>query len=193
MTAAAVQSRATVEWTPELVDTLREMRAAKMTAGEIADRLGTTKNAVIGAAKRYKLERIGNHGLNDIKWTPELIERARSMWSANAKVRDIAAAIGCTMPAIWGAARRYFAPRQVPQGRPPGPSGIRVKVVPVVDTEIPISQRCSILELSEHTCRWPVGDPGTPEFFYCGAEPIQGRSYCAAHHARAHGYVREKR
>src|SRR5712691_1070781 len=57
---------------------------------------------------------------------------------------------------------------------------------PLVDADIPVLQRRSLLELSSGTCRWPVGDPGNPDFFFCGAEPFENKPYCAAHCARAY-------
>lgn len=44
----------------------------------------------------------------------------------------------------------------------------------------------SLLELTNDSCRWPHGDPGTRRFFFCGAPGADlegGRPYCA-HHAR---------
>lgn len=35
-------------------------------------------------------------------------------------------------------------------------------------------------------CLWPIGDPGDPEFHFCGANTIAGKPYCAAHAARAY-------
>ncbi len=32
--------------------------------------------------------------------------------------------------------------------------------------EIPMEQRKTLLQLSEKTCHWPVGDPSTPDFFF---------------------------
>jgi len=43
----------------------------------------------------------------------------------------------------------------------------------------------TMAELSEGTCRWPLGDPTHPDFHFCGAEKNNGSSYCAEHHARA--------
>lgn len=57
---------------------------------------------------------------------------------------------------------------------------------PLVDTDIPPPQRRSFLELTSHTCRWPIGDPSNSDFFFCGAEPSQHKPYCAAHCARAY-------
>lgn len=58
------------------------------------------------------------------------------------------------------------------------------------DDLIPIEQRRQLQELTNSTCRWPCGDPATPEFFFCGhesADVIAGRPYCAAHTARGSG------
>lgn len=35
--------------------------------------------------------------------------------------------------------------------------------------------------LTEQSCRWPCGDPGTPEFGFCGREKITGIPYCETH------------
>jgi GcrA cell cycle regulator len=35
--------------------------------------------------------------------------------------------------------------------------------------------------LNEQTCRWPVGDPGSSDFFFCGGNTIAGLPYCAYH------------
>lgn len=41
----------------------------------------------------------------------------------------------------------------------------------------------TIMELREFMCRWPLGDPTTPEFRYCGARANEGLPYCP-HHAQ---------
>ena len=45
-------------------------------------------------------------------------------------------------------------------------------------------ERVTILMLSDKTCRWPLGDPGTEYFHFCGLSPKPGQPYCP-HHARA--------
>jgi GcrA cell cycle regulator len=44
----------------------------------------------------------------------------------------------------------------------------------------------SIVELDASTCRWPVGDPRTSSFGYCGHPAKVGSSYCEGHHAIAY-------
>jgi GcrA cell cycle regulator len=43
------------------------------------------------------------------------------------------------------------------------------------------ANRCSLLELREWHCRWPMGDPTARSFGFCGNKPLHGLPYCAAH------------
>src|SRR5258708_967035 len=40
---------------------------------------------------------------------------------------------------------------------------------------------CSLLELSEERCRWPISTPGAEDFCFCGNTPFEGLPYCAGH------------
>jgi GcrA cell cycle regulator len=40
---------------------------------------------------------------------------------------------------------------------------------------------CSLLELSEERCRWPISTPGAADFCFCGNTPLEGLPYCAGH------------
>jgi GcrA cell cycle regulator len=42
-------------------------------------------------------------------------------------------------------------------------------------------QHCSLLELSEERCRWPINSPGEEGFCFCGNQPLGGLPYCAGH------------
>jgi GcrA cell cycle regulator len=39
------------------------------------------------------------------------------------------------------------------------------------------------MTLTSETCKWPFGDPVSPDFHYCGRPPQSGRPYCSAHEA----------
>jgi GcrA cell cycle regulator len=58
---------------------------------------------------------------------------------------------------------------------------------------IPVEQRLTLLQLSEHTCKWPIGDPLTPDFYFCGQHSDDGRPYCEFHSRRAYHQVEKKR
>ena len=43
------------------------------------------------------------------------------------------------------------------------------------------AKKLSLLELTEKTCKWPVGDPATEDFWFCGLATQSGKPYCEAH------------
>lgn len=47
--------------------------------------------------------------------------------------------------------------------------------------DIPVKQRKTLMQLRENDCRWPYGDPGKPDFFFCGGVAETGCPYCAFH------------
>lgn len=43
------------------------------------------------------------------------------------------------------------------------------------------------------TCCWPLGEPGTKEFHFCGGDPIPGKPYCSEHASLAYVKLRDRR
>lgn len=43
------------------------------------------------------------------------------------------------------------------------------------------THRKTLVELRPGDCRWPCGDPGKADFFFCGGAAIAGLPYCAGH------------
>ena len=41
-------------------------------------------------------------------------------------------------------------------------------------------------KLEDFHCRWPLGDPATPQFRFCGDRKVFGKSYCQHHLERAY-------
>ena len=100
------------------------------------------------------------------------------------------------------------APRMAPR---PASSGARTAVrgatalafaaEPALDTRpvfqeddvvVPMSLRVTIIELKEAMCRWPLGDPASSEFRYCGSPAASG-PYCAYHGSLAYQPAHERR
>jgi GcrA cell cycle regulator len=46
---------------------------------------------------------------------------------------------------------------------------------------LPTSIPIALADAREGDCRWPLGNPASAEFRFCGAAAITGRSYCVAH------------
>jgi GcrA cell cycle regulator len=68
-------------------------------------------------------------------------------------------------------------------------------IEPVSDAVvIPLTRRVTLMELRETTCRFPIGDPRSDDFHYCGAhKPVAGGPYCASHAAIAYTPATQRR
>jgi GcrA cell cycle regulator len=43
------------------------------------------------------------------------------------------------------------------------------------------ARKLTLMELTERTCKWPIGDPATEDFWFCGLAAQPGKPYCEAH------------
>ena len=144
-------------WTDERVELLKKLWADGLSASQIAAELGgVTRNAVIG-----KVHRLGLAG------------RAKAPASAAPRPRKARA-----HPHMLRVSRSSV------RGNTALAHAYELELEPepeFLDNVIPIGQRRTLLELTEDTCRWPIGDPGQPDFFFCGGQPATGLPYCAYH------------
>jgi GcrA cell cycle regulator len=158
-----------MSWNDERVETLKRLWAEGFSASQIAAELGgVTRNAVIG-----KVHRLGLSGRAKSPSSPA--PRPRKPRSAGPMMRVSRSSVrGNT------ALAHAFEVDAEPEPAP-------------VDNVIPIGQRRSLLELTEETCRWPIGDPGNPDFYFCGGPPVGGLPYCAYHSRVAYQPVNLRR
>lgn len=133
-------------------------------------------------------------------WNDENTKALKIAYAEGRPSSWIAAALGCTRNAVIGKIGRLkLAPPKIHKPRtkqedlpPPKPFYFRSRVplppaAPTVNNDhlIPVERRKTIMELTNHTCRWPVGEPGAVDFFFCGDFPVDNSPYCLEHTHRA--------
>lgn len=128
-------------------------------------------------------------------WSREENSKLLAMIAAGRGASEIARELGKSPSAVIGRAKREQVklPRvslhdgrggrgmQALLRRPP-PAGGDSVVDNATDGDV---ARVSFAELNDSSCRWPVGEPGSVGFGFCGARKVPGRSYCEAHLARS--------
>src|SRR6201991_585506 len=146
-------------WSDDRVEQLKKFWEAGLSASQIAAELGNmTRNAVIG-----KVHRLGLSG------------RAKSPTSAAPRQRK-------ARPAQ----HMMRVSRPVSRGNTALAHAFEVELEPdpiAFDNVVPMSKRLTLIELTDPSCHWPVGDPASPDFFFCGGKALAGLPYCA-HHSR---------
>ena len=166
-----------MSWTDERVELLKKMWGEGQSASRSAKELGEgTRNAVIG-----KVHRLG------------LSNRATTTTKSDAKAKaapkqETKAAPKSPSPPKEPEPKPVVTPAQrqiIPAGQPlpPQPSAneISPEALAKVSEIEKKAKKISLLELTERTCKWPVGDPATDDFWFCGLPTQAGKPYCEAH------------
>jgi GcrA cell cycle regulator len=184
-----------MSWTDERVETLKRMWNEGQSASQIAKELGgVTRNAVIGKVHRLGLSnRVGGKDDDDeaapgpapaaaVKpepaARPDPAPRAEAPRpTAPAAAAPAAAASNVTPLPV----RKAIIPAGQPMPPQPSLNEISPEALASVREVEKRARRLTLMELTERTCKWPIGDPATEDFWFCGLPSLPGKPYCEAH------------
>jgi GcrA cell cycle regulator len=187
-----------MSWTEERIERLKKMWHDGATASQIADELGgVSRNAVIGKAHRLGLEQRPSPvkpGEEKEKKAASAVSPAAAKPAAKADAPLGRAAPSPGTPAQPGASPqrpsadmqyRSIGPggfvRQGPGDQqapiPPAPPRRLVPAKPSPE----VADKTGLLDLNDRICKWPIGHPGEPDFYFCGEPANPGFPYCVEH------------
>ncbi len=163
-----------MSWTNERVELLKKLWTEGHSASQIANELGgVTRNAVIG-----KVHRLGLSGRAKAPAAAAKPRRSRSTGTSSTRSPSQPQTQGATV------LKAEAVPAPVAVAKP--------EAEPIAEL-VPISERATILSLTERTCKWPIGDPGSEDFYFCGRNSDAGVPYCAHHCKIAYQPVNDRR
>lgn len=152
-------------WTAETVEQMKRLALEGRSAAAIAATLGVaSRNAVIGKASRIGIKLTGGGRASA---RVETARARRAQWT------------GVPHPQLAGDERSPAA--AVAPTREVAPQSEREASWRLGEVEVGEMRRLRFDEIRDSACRWPLGDPRSGEFAYCGLQPVEGHSYCAGH------------
>lgn len=176
-----------MSWSDERVEKLKKMWGEGQSASQIAKELGgVTRNAVIGKVHRLGLSNRNGGGGTSSDGGAKSKPAAKSAAKAKRTVK----------PASKPAPKEAAAPEApaepvsrikpiIPAGQPLPPQPSTNEIDPAALAKVneveKKAKKLSLMELTERTCKWPVGDPATDDFWFCGLPVQSGKPYCEAH------------
>lgn len=169
-----------MSWTDERVETLKRMWAEGQSASQIAKELGgVTRNAVIGKVHRLGLSNRTSAADKPSEATKPATEAKPAAPEAPVEAEAASEPAPVAKPAV--PARKQIIPAGQPL--PPQPSANEIPAESLAKAEEveKKAKKISLMELTERTCKWPIGDPATDDFYFCGLPAQQGKPYCEAH------------
>lgn len=157
-----------MSWTDERVELLKTLWAEGLSASQIAAQLGgVSRNAVIGKVHRLKLSSRGRATSSQPR--QKKVHRSggpsRPSSRGSSSHRTVTAVLGAT------ALQQHY--ELEPEVSP--------MVRPVENVVVPISKKLALTELTEKTCKWPIGDPLSEDFHFCGNDSGDSGPYCTYH------------
>jgi GcrA cell cycle regulator len=132
-----------------------------------------------------------------MSWTTEKVDKLKELWSKGHTASQIAGMLGdTTRNAVIGKAHRLDLEARAPSKQSSVPKSRDNKQIK--RTAAPTSRKAkfqSILldknfepenpkaleDLTESTCKWPVGHPNEEKFYFCGRKPEGEFPYCKLH------------
>ena len=181
-----------MNWTDERVELLKKLWNEGLSASQIAAQLGgVSRNAVIGKVHRLKLSGRGK--------TTTAAPRSKKVNTVAATPRPAATthSNGASRPQATTTIRTATVTQTV------GATALQMEYVadavtervvrPASDVVVPISRKLTLLQLSERTCKWPIGDPLNDDFHFCGCESPDNSPYCTYHQRLAYQPSAERR
>lgn len=171
-----------MNWTDERVEKLKKLWSEGLSASQIASQLGgVSRNAVIG-----KVHRLSLPGRAKAGGTATSARTAAKRTTSAPRAPNYASRV--VTRTVTRASGANLIKEEVEIE-----SGEVVEFVPASNVVVPISRRLSLTELTERTCKWPVGDPMAEDFHFCGCDSNESSPYCKFHAKLAYQPVSERR
>lgn len=139
-------------------------------------------------------------------WTEERVETLKRLWAKGNSASEIALVLQVTRNTVIGKVQRLKLPKRLTtnQRRPRAVnfSIANVKELAEKKSKFVFEEMCkgapeplmvALEDLSDRSCRWPIGDPRRDDFGFCGHPQEEGSSYCPHHADRAVNTVPKSR
>lgn len=163
------------EWTQDRIDLASRLWLSGVSAKRIAEELGgLTRNAVMGKIDRLGLLRAPRGNLAQPAPSPS-VGRGKPPESIPAPARAETRAV---------ARPRAEKVVKEPHAKAPAQAAAPAAVVAIPASPKPPAgpgEPVQIMDLRDYMCKWPLGDPSSESFRYCGHRKHGGAPYCEAH------------
>ena len=176
-----------MSWTDDRVEILKKLWGEGQSASQIAKELGgVTRNAVIGKVHRLGLSNRATSSSSSksdtkSKTLVKSMSNSKKVLNKTSASKVTSANSPAEPRSNVTSLRRQIIPAGQPLPPQPSANEISPEALARVNEIEKKAKKISLLELTERTCKWPVGDPATEEFWFCGLPSQAGKPYCEAH------------
>ena len=191
-------------WSDERVAILKKMWLEGSSASEIAKELGNiTRNAVIGKVHRLGMSNRDTNNLKSGSSTsnakksvrrgrPPKVNKEEKKKGRPHKLKDVGDFTG-TLDVKEKSTTSSAKEMRLDENKTKVASDLSEETLQNILKVEMKSKKISLMELTERTCKWPIGDPATDTFWFCGHESEPGKPYCKTHISIAFQPITQRR
>ena len=135
-------------------------------------------------------------------WNEERVELLKKLWAEGLSASQIAGKMGgVTRNAVIGKVHRLGLSGRATPAKPQrgcateaakeetsAPFAHKEELTPVISEPefssplvLDTGDMTTVTTLKNNMCKWPIGDPATDDFHFCGQSTTSGKSYCPYH------------
>jgi len=186
-------------WDTGTLKKLKALMGKGLSTSEIGKRLGLSKNAVVG-----KLNRLGwnakagaTPATKSTKKTATAPKKTTPRVTAKKPAVKVATKKSATAPKVAKKASDKVADKKVATKKPVTPKEPKTSRS-TASKNLAMHQRIiqhslEMANLKPNQCRWPIGDPDSENFHFCGKQVFTGKPYCYEHCRLAYQFTPPKK
>ena len=180
-------------WDNATLKKLKALTGKGLSTSEIGKRLGMSKNAIVG-----KLNRLGwNAKAGGTTTDDKKVEAKKSTSKAEAKkvvakkaepAKKATAKKTDAKTTVKKTATKVATPKETTKK-----SDTKTNAKDLAAHQRIIQHSLEMANLKPNQCRWPIGDPDSEHFHFCGETVFVGKPYCYEHCKQAYQFTPPKK
>ena len=192
-------------WDNAMLKKLKALTGKGLSTAEIGKKLGMSKNAVVGKLNRlgWNSKAGGAPAVEETKpapaakaaKTPARAPKKTQVAEKKTEAKKTAAAPkkAAVAPKKEAEKKAAPAPREVKTVAAPRVASSKTSNTTLAMHQRIIQHSLEMASLKPNQCRWPIGDPDSEHFHFCGEQVFVGKPYCYEHCKQAYQFTPPKK
>lgn len=171
-------------WDNATLKKLKALTGKGLSTSEIGKRLGMSKNAIVGKLNRLGWNAKAGGATADDKKAD--VKKVASKKTAVKKTESVKKTVAKKAEAKTTA--KKTAPKETTKK-----SDTKANAKDLAAHQRIIQHSLEMANLKPNQCRWPIGDPDSEHFHFCGEAVFVGKPYCYEHCKQAYQFTPSKK
>ena len=184
-------------WDSSMLKKLKALVGKGLSTAEMGKKLGMSKNAVVG-----KLNRLGWNAKAS-EPAVKSVDKKTEKKSATSSVKKTTTSVNkVVVPKKEKTPKAIEVEKNIQKKQVEKPAAVLTKEIKTASKktkkdlalhELLVQHALQMANLKPNQCRWPIGDPDSDSFHFCGETVFSGKPYCYEHCRQAYQFTAPKK